>query len=86
MSDQIDKELARVKLVKPSDITKVIEDAVNPDTDRMTRSMKEQMTKIQEGIEKDIRDTEGVLQIIQDRLDNLNTALRTVHACVGMLE
>jgi hypothetical protein len=62
-----------------------VENATNPDTDRATRLMREQIEKIIAGIEKDIKEAEEVKSIIQKRIEDLNVTLSASKASLEVL-
>lgn len=87
LEDEIDsRDPVRPRLVvKPSEVSAVVQSATNPDTERATRAMLEQMEKIAAGLENDIRETTEVQNVIAMRLVDLEQALSAIRASIKTL-
>jgi hypothetical protein len=85
LSDDLEGRNVKPRLVKPSEITAVVQNATNPDTERATRTMLDQMEKIAAGLENDISETTEVQNTIAKRLVDLEQALTAIRASIKAL-
>jgi len=60
-------------------------DASNPDTSRMSRDMREQMERIVAKLEADVKETTEIRDTINERIADLQTALKAAKASLELL-
>ena len=93
LASAVSKTSSRVNLrpvdntpLTPKGIAQAVQEATDQDTDRATRLMYEQIQKIIEGFEREIKEANEVRDVAGKRIADLNTALSASRAALDVIK